>query len=96
MRIMSYLCIMEDNNKIIKPQDEQVLPTQLVSDVKLIVEHGLLEAYNGANSVLVRTYWNVGKRIVEEEQHGDIRAKYGKRLIDILSHELSLVYPKGY
>ena len=87
---------MEDNDKIIKAQDNQVLPMQLVDDVKLIVERGLREAYDGANSVLVKTYWNVGKRIVEEEQNGNVRAEYGKRLIDILSQELSLVYPKGY
>lgn len=87
---------MENNKKIIKAQDNQVLSTQLVDDVKLIVERGIREAYNGANSVLVKTYWSVGKRIVEEEQHGDSRAGYGKHLIDILSQELSLVYPKGY
>lgn len=87
---------MEDNNKTTKQQDNQVLPTRLVDNVKLIVEHGLREAYDGANSILVKTYWNVGKRIVEEEQHGDSRAKYGKRLIDMLSQELTLVYPKGY
>lgn len=87
---------MEDNDKIIKAQDNQVLPMQLVDDVKLIVERGLREAYDGANSVLVKTYWNVGKRIVEEEQNGNVRAEYGKRLIDILSQELSLAYPKGY
>ena len=87
---------MEDNNKIIYQRDNQVLPIQLVDDVKLIVERGLREAYDGANSVLVKTYWNVGKRIVEEEQHGIIRAEYGKHLIDMLSQELSLVYPKGY
>ena len=87
---------MEDNDKIIKAQDNQVLPMQLVDDVKLIVERGLREAYDGANSVLVKTYWNVGKRIVEEEQNGNVRAEYGKRLIEILSQELSLAYPKGY
>ena len=87
---------MEDNDKVIKAQDNQVLPMQLVDDVKLIVERGLREAYDGANSVLVKTYWNVGKRIVEEEQNGNVRAEYGKRLIDILSQELSLAYPKGY
>ena len=47
---------MEDNNKIIKPQDSQLLPTQLVDDVKLIVERVLREAYDGANSILVKTY----------------------------------------
>ncbi len=87
---------MEEIKKQIESQDNQRISSQLVDDVKLIVEHGLREAYNGANSVLVKTYWNVGKRIVEEEQHGDCRAGYGKHLIDMLSNELSLIYPKGY
>lgn len=87
---------MEEIKKQIESQDNQRISSQLVDDVKLIVEYGLREAYNGANSVLVKTYWNVGKRIVEEEQHGDCRAGYGKHLIDMLSNELSLIYPKGY
>ena len=68
-------------------QNNAVLSTQLVDDVKLIVERGMREAYEGANSVLVKTYWNVGKRIVEEEQQGESRAVYGKHLIDMLPHE---------
>ena len=72
---------MEDNNKIIKLQDNQLLPTQLVDDVKLIVERGLREAYNNVNTVAIRTYLLIGKRIVEEEQHGQRRAEYGSRLI---------------
>ena len=54
------------------------------------------EAYDGANTVLVKTYWNVGIRIVEEEQNGVVRAQYGKHIIELLSQELSAVYPKGY
>ena len=38
---------MEGNNKITKAQD-QVLPTQLVDDVKRIVERGLREVYLSA------------------------------------------------
>ena len=86
---------MEDNKSIIQEQDNQVLPTQLVDDVKLIVERGLREAYDGANSIVVKTYWNVGRRIVEEEQNGTARAQYGKHLIELLSQELSAIYPKG-
>ncbi len=86
---------MEKNN-IPNKQDAQVLPQQLVDDVKLIVEKGLREAYRSVNTVSILTYWNVGKRIVEEEQHGESRAEYGKHLIDLLSHELSRIYPKGY
>ena len=48
---MLYLCVMEDNKNLMKSQDNPSLPTQLVDDVKLIVERGLREAYEGANSV---------------------------------------------
>ena len=91
-----YLCDMEDNKSITESQNRQILPVQFVDEIKQIVEHGLREAYDGANSILVKTYWNVGKRIVEEEQSGKERAEYGIHLIDLLSHELSLIYPKGY
>ncbi len=88
---------MEEKKKnISQTQNNQVLPAQLVDDIKLIVEHGLREAYRSVNSASILTYWNVGKRIVEEEQHGESRAEYGKHLIDLLSHELSQTYPKGY
>ncbi len=87
---------MEDNNKITKAQDNQVLPTQLVDDVKLIVEHGMREAYDKVNTVAVHTYWLIGKRIVDEEQHGQRRAEYGSRLITMLAKELSAEFAKGF
>ncbi len=85
-----------DEKNITQTQNNQAVPQQLVDDVKLIVENGLREAYRSVNTVSILTYWNVGKRIVEEEQHGESRAIYGKHLIDLLSQELSLLYPKGY
>ena len=87
---------MDSKKDITQAHNNQSLPRQLVDDVKLIVEKGLHEAYRSVNTVSILTYWNVGKRIVEEEQHGESRASYGKHLIDLLSHELSQVYPKGY
>ena len=87
---------MEDNNKIIKQQDNQVLPTQLVDDVKLIVEHGMREAYHSVNSISILTYWNVGKRIVEEEQHGENRAEYGKQVLKGLAQVLVPLFGSSY
>ena len=75
---------------------ETKIQSDLVNDVKAIVENGLRKAYQDANSTLARTYWQVGRRIVEEEQHGMDRAEYGKGLINFLSKELSAIYPKGY
>ena len=68
----------------------------LVRDVQTIVENGLQKAYQDVNSTTVITYWRVGRRIVEEEQHGEARAEYGKGLINLLSKEMTAIYPKGY
>lgn len=38
------------------------------------------------------TYWNVGRRIVEEEQQGESRAAYGSKLIPALAYRLSVEY----
>lgn len=41
-------------------------------------------------------YWNIGLRIVEEEQGGKLRAEYGKSIIRNLSNELEPIYGSGY
>lgn len=68
----------------------------LLSDVRTIVEQGLQTAYMGVNTVMVSTYWQVGRRIVEEEQHGEKRAEYGKQIITLLADNLSKTYSKGF
>ena len=70
--------------------------TTLVSDVRNIVERGLQTAFQGVNSVLLHTYWLVGRRIVEEEQHGEKRAAYGKTLLKGLAHHLVPLYGSSY
>lgn len=81
--------------------EETNIPTQatvstLLSDVRSIVEQGLQRAYQGVNVVMVKTYWQVGRRIVEEEQQGEKRAEYGKQIISLLSEDLSKSYSKGF
>ena len=45
---------------------------------------------------MVLTYWHVGKRIVEQEQAGKERAKYGQSLIEALADELTKEYGKNF
>lgn len=45
---------------------------------------------------MISTYWYVGKRIVVEEQKGEKRAKYGTKMIQQLSEDLTATYGKGY
>lgn len=63
-----------------------------VNDVRHIIEVGLKSAYQSVSSTMVHTYWQIGQRIVEEEQHGEKRAEYGTRLLEFLAEELSQEY----
>ncbi|WP_314811679.1 PDDEXK nuclease domain-containing protein [Fusobacterium pseudoperiodonticum] len=48
------------------------------------------------NSTMAKTYFLIGKRIVEEEQDGNKRAEYGKNLIKMLSEKLTKEFGKGF
>lgn len=48
------------------------------------------------NVTMVATYWNIGKYIVEFEQEGNARAKYGTSLLSSLAKLLRLKLGKGY
>lgn len=50
----------------------------LVDDLRKIIDLGRRQAYININASMIQTYWNVGRRIVEEEQHGEARAGYGE------------------
>lgn len=45
---------------------------------------------------MTATYWGVGRRIVEEEQHGGARAEYGTELISKLAVDLQARFGRGY
>jgi predicted nuclease of restriction endonuclease-like (RecB) superfamily len=62
---------------------------------------GLLKAAREAviksvNHTMVITYFEIGKLIVNQEQQGEEKAKYGKNLINELSDKLSLEFGKGF
>ena len=76
-------------NDIVNYQD-------VITDIKGIISSGREVAYNAANKAMVLTYWHVGKRIVEQEQAGKERAKYGQSLIEALEDELTKEYGKNF
>ncbi len=70
--------------------------TSFYSEIKQILEQARSNARSAVNSAMVEAYWLIGKRIVEEEQQGESRAKYGRRLLENLSRELSTEFGKGF
>ncbi len=65
-------------------------------DVHEILDKAKSKTYEAANNIMTYAYWNVGKRIVEQEQKGNRKAKYGSYLIKRLSQELSEEYGTGF
>lgn len=68
----------------------------VIDDVKGIISSGMESAYNATSRAMVLTYWNVGRRIVEQEQNGKQRAEYGTAMMDALAAELTKEYGKSY
>lgn len=70
-----------------KLQHHNIITDTLFDDIQKIIEQGRKQAYTTANQIAVLTYWHIGRRIVEEEQHGEARAQYGTRLIKTLAEQ---------
>lgn len=68
----------------------------LFERVATILERARANVVRSVNSEMVIAYWHVGREIVEEEQQGEKRAEYGKRLIAVLSRRLTERYGKGF
>lgn len=65
-------------------------------EMKRIVTKARQKAYSTINSAMVEAYWQMGKRIVEQEQQGKDRADYGSQLLKLLSKELTEEFGKGF
>ena len=72
------------------------LQNNIYKTIKDILQTARDNAYKQVNFIMVEAYWNIGKQIVEEEQKGEDRAKYGSSLIKELSKQLSDEFGKGY
>ncbi len=77
-------------------EKENLAYGSVLSDIKRFIHAGRNSAYNAASSAMILTYWNIGKRIVEQEQCGLERAEYGKGLIAMLAQELTLEFGSGF
>jgi predicted nuclease of restriction endonuclease-like (RecB) superfamily len=68
----------------------------LFESIKTTLETARTKAQQSINFLMVEAYWQVGRLIVEEQQQGQERAKYGEGLIKELSLQLSKEFGKGY
>lgn len=79
-----------------KETDISLCNGDFIHEIKQIVVQARQKAYTAINSAMVEAYWQMGKRIVEQEQQGKDRADYGSQLLKSLSKELTTEFGKGF
>lgn len=66
------------------------------NEIKTLLHQARHHVYSTINTTMTQTYWEIGKRIVHEEQQGASRAQYGKAILKTLSDELTKEFGKGF
>jgi len=67
-----------------------------VAEIRQLLLEARQAVLRHVNSLMVKTYFEIGKRIVEQEQQGNEQAGYGTYLLETLSVELSKEFGKGF
>jgi predicted nuclease of restriction endonuclease-like (RecB) superfamily len=68
----------------------------LVSGIGGLLALARRTSARAVNGIMTATYWEIGRRVVDFEQGGKRRAKYGERLIETLAHDLSAKHGRGF
>ncbi len=76
---------------------EMAIPKdKLLGDIREIIDSARRQAVKSVDFCRVQMYWQMGKRIFEEEQQGKERADYGTYLIKNLAKQLEPEYGSGF
>jgi predicted nuclease of restriction endonuclease-like (RecB) superfamily len=84
--------------KNLKKQDSSldVRYESIVRDISDVIDAARRSAARSVNCIMTAAYWLIGRRIVEFEQAGSIRAEYGSALIERLSGDLRAKFGRGF
>ena len=63
------------NTELMDTEDE----LKFYQDVYAILDEAKSKTYEAANNIMTYAYWNVGKRIIEQEQKGNRKGENGRR-----------------
>ena len=69
---------------------------KLIKNIEQIINEAKYNIAKSVNTNMVQAYWNIGRYIVEFEQGGSFKAKYGEALLTNLSKDLKLRFGRGY
>lgn len=74
----------------------EITSNNLIENLKYLIITSRKSVVQSVNTIMVQTYWNIGKTLVEDEQKGNTRAEYGKQQLKHVSEELTKEFGKGF
>ncbi len=81
---------MNNKNNIDRVHDD------IFNSIKTLMDKARNEVAREVNNILLQTYWEVGRIIVEDEQGHSERADYGRELLKDLSKRLTKEFGRGF
>lgn len=79
-----------DNNTPLDPLEKVYI------EISSIIYEARNTVYRTANAEMVKAYWQIGRKIFEEEQNGNDRAAYGKEVVKKISKKLINRFGRGF
>lgn len=85
-----------------RPKSDDLVPTSppgygtLVSGISELLDQARRATARTVNNFLTATYWDIGRRILEFEQGGQVRAQYGEGLLKRLAQDLTARHGRGF
>lgn len=74
---------------------EHLTPTELLGDIRSLIEEGRKQLASVVNSALTALYWHIGQRIRLELLKGE-RAAYGVQIVSAVARQLEADYGRGF
>jgi DUF1016 N-terminal domain/YhcG PDDEXK nuclease domain len=68
----------------------------LYNSIKSVLDNARQQVVRAVNTTMVEAYWQIGRLIVEEEQHGKDRAQYGKQQLKEIADRLTVEFGAGF
>ena len=68
----------------------------ILGEISNLIDAARRSVARSVNFIMTAAYWLIGRRIVEFEQKGQVRAKYGEKLLERLAGDLSARFGRGF
>ena len=77
-------------------KDIQPITPSFIEQIKQLLRDAQNGVFRSVNTIMVQTYFELGKRIVVQEQSGEEQSNYGDYLLETLSNNLTKEFGRGY